>query len=324
MRKRLCSLIAIVLAALGFSASASSQTTPYPDRPVKLVIPFTPGGGTDILGRYIGSKLEGVLGQTIVVENIPGANGRVARQFVVRQPADGYTLMLGSNSTHVIAPLIAKETMPDMLNSFAPVSVIANTTLVLAVSASSPIKNLAQFLEATRSKPLSYGTFGLASSPHLMGELLSVNTSAPMLHVPYKGSAPAVTDVIGGHTDSVFLTVAAISEQVSSGKLRAIAITGSKRIPPFPDVPTFAESGVKDMEDAGWFAIFAPANTPAAVTARIADALMKIIAEPDVQKRLFDLGLEPVGSTPAQHKATWERTVGLVQDIVTKTGLKLD
>lgn len=311
------------LAALAIALPTRAQPPRYPEKPVKLVIPFTPGGGTDILGRFIGAKLGSELGQPFVIDNVPGANGQVARQTVAKQPADGYTLMLGSNSTHAIAPVTSKESLADLQRDFAPVGIIANTTLVLCVSATSPIKTLRQFLDATRNKPLSYGTFGQASSPHLMGEVLSLNTSAPMLHVPYKGSAPAVTDLIGGHIDSVFLTVAAVSEQVAGGKLRALAVTGEKRIASMPDVPTFAESGVKGIEDAGWFAIFAPANTPAAIRERVAGALAKIVAEPESQKRLADLGLEPVGSTPAQMKAAWEGTLRLVEQIVAKTGLKL-
>lgn len=324
MKRTLSRIVAVGLLAAGPLGGLSTAQASYPDRPVRMVIPFTPGGGTDILGRYIGSELEQVLGQPIVVENVPGANGRIARQLVAKQPADGYTLMLGSNSTHAIAPLTTNETMADLLRDFAPVSIIANTTLVLAVSATSPITKLADFIAATRQKELSYGTFGLASSPHLMGELLSLNASAPMLHIPYKGSAPAVTDVLGGHTDSVFLTVAAVSEQVANGRLRALAITGKRRIESMPDVPTFAEAGVKGLEDAGWFALFAPAQVPEAIRDQVAAALAKVIAKPEVQQRLMTLGLEPVGSTPAEHKLAWEATVRLVQEIIEKTRLKLD
>lgn len=316
--------IALLLAAALAAGSALAQGPRYPDRPVRLVIPFTPGGGTDILGRFLATRLSAELGQPVVVENVPGANGLVARQLVARQAADGYTLMLGSNSTHAIAPVTAREPLADLLRDFAPVTIIAETTLALAVNPASPIRTLRQYLDASRTRPLSFGTFGQASSAHLMGELLSLNGPAPMLHVPYKGSAPAVADVMGGHIDSVFLTVAAVSAQVSSGKLRALAVTGQQRISAMPEVPTFAEAGVKGLEDAGWFALFAPGATPAAPRERVAATVGRIVAETDSQKRLAELGLQPVGSTPERHRAAWEATLKLVESIVARTGLKLN
>ena len=316
--------IALLLAAALTAASAFAQGPRYPERPVRLVIPFTPGGGTDILGRFLGTRLSAELGQPVVIENVPGANGLVARQMVARQPADGHVLMLGSNSTHAIAPVTARESLADLQRDFAPVTIIAETTLVLAVSPASPLKTLRQYIEASRVKPLTFGTFGQASSAHLMGELLSLNGPAPMLHVPYKGSAPAVADAMGGHIDSVFLTVAAVSGQVATGKLRALAVTGERRLAAMPDTPTFAEAGVKGLEDAGWFALFAPGATPAAVRERVAATVAKIVAEPESQKRLSELGLQPVGSTPERHRAAWEATLRLVELIVARTGLKLN
>ena len=314
----------LLLAAAIGSNAAFAQGTRYPDRPIRLVIPFTPGGGTDIVGRLLATRLSADFGQPVVIENVPGANGLVARQQVACQPADGHVLMLGSNSTHAIAPITARESLADLQRDFAPVTIIAETTLALAVSPASPLKTLRQYLDASRAKPLTFGTFGQASSAHLMGELLSLSAAAPMLHVPYKGSAPAVADVMGEHIDSVFLTVAAVSAQVNSGKLRALAVTGQQRIAALPEVPTFAEAGVKGLENAGWFALFAPGATPAPVRERVAASVAKIVVEPESQRRLIELGLQPVGSTPERHRTVWDATLKLVDLIVAKTGLKLN
>ena len=314
------------LAAGLLAPSAGAQTQTYPDKPITLVIPFTPGGGTDIVAKTLSQKLEAALGQPLVMEHRPGANGIIANQYVARKEADGYTLLFGSNSTQVIAPLLAKDksTMAQTLRDFTMVGTVGNTTLVLAVSAKSPIKTLAQYLEATKTKPMSYGTFGLGSSPHLMGEVLSSTQKAPMLHIPYKGSAPAVTDLAGGHTDSVFLTVSAVSSHITSGDVRALAVTGSSRIPSLLDVPTFEELGVKGLDDGGWFAVLTPAKTPPAVIKKLSDAMMKTTSDPAMQKRLLELGLVATVVTPEQSQITWTRTVKTVENVLKTTKIQME
>jgi tripartite-type tricarboxylate transporter receptor subunit TctC len=316
---------AVAVAAIAFAPCAIAQAPTYPDKPVSLVIPFTPGGGTDIVAKLVSQKLEAELGQPLVLEHKPGANGLVASQYVAQRNADGYTLLFGSNSTHVIAPLLSKEktAMADTLRDFAMVGIVGNTTLVLAVNAKSPIKTLAQYLQATKAKALTYGTFGLGSSPHVMGEMLSANQKAPMLHVPYKGSAPATTDLAGNHIDSVFLTVAAVSSHIASGDLRALAVTGARRIGSLPDVPTFGEQGVQGMDDAGWFAVFAPAKTPPAIVKKLSASLAKTVAEPAMQKRLLELGLEPASGTQEQFQQAWLRTVKTVEGVLKTTRIEM-
>lgn len=314
---------ALCLLALAVAPCAIAQGA-YPDKPVALVIPFTPGGGTDNVARLVSQKLEADLGQPLVLEHKPGANGLVASQYVARRPADGYTLLFGSNSTHVIAPLLSKEknAMADTLRDFTMVGIVGNTTLVLAVRGDSPIKTLAQYLEAAKAKPLTYGTFGLGSSPHLMGAMLASSQKARMLHVPYKGSAPATTDLIGNHIDSVFLTVSAVSTHIASGNLRALAVTGTRRIPSLPDVPTFTEQGVGGLDDAGWFSVFAHAKTPAPILQKLSAALARTVGDPALQAKLVELGLEPASGNPEQFQAAWMRSVKTVETILKTTKIE--
>lgn len=321
MRRLLYRALSLFVLAVAPCAMAQGS---YPDKPVTLVIPFTPGGGTDNVARLVSHRLEAELGRSLVLEHKPGANGVVASQYVTRRPADGYTLLFGSNSTHVIAPLLSKQTsaMSETLRDFTMVGIVGNTTLVLAVSAKSPVKTLADYLAASKSRPMTYGTFGLGSSPHVMGEMLAANQKVRMLHVPYKGSAPATTDLVGNHIDSVFLTVSAVSAHIASGDVRALAVTGTRRIPSLPDVPTFGEQGVGGLDDAGWFAIFAPSRTPAPIVDKLSASLSRTLGDPALQKSLVDLGLEPASGTREQAQAAWTRSVNTVQGILRTTKIE--
>jgi tripartite-type tricarboxylate transporter receptor subunit TctC len=289
-----------------------AQEADYPRKPVTLVVPFAAGGGTDAVARLIGLKLQAAFGQSVVVDNRPGANGVIASRGVLQQPADGYTLMFGSNSTHVIAPLVAKQTADGIdatLANFGIVSIIANAPLVLAVRSGTAERDFAGFQARARNAKLTYGTFGNGSSAHVMGETLSEAAKMNLLHVPYKGSAPAMNDLLGGQIDSVFLTVAAIEGMVAGGTVRPLAVTGLARVPSLPNVPTFEELGVRGMENPGWFAVFTSAKTPPAVVAKLSAALRKIVSEPEVKTRLVELGLQPVGSTQQEARKIWDKSI---------------
>lgn len=324
-------LVVTALAALslgviqGQALAQLAKTGFVPNRPVTLVVPFAAGGGTDVLARLVADKLGAAVKQTVIVDNRPGANGLVASQFVEKAKADGQTLMLGSNSTHVIAPLL----LPDrgaaeaMKSKFTLVAVLAGTPLVLAVKGSSEYKTLEQFL-MKKDVELTFGTFGVHSSPHLMGALLASRTGVRLVHVPYKGSAPAVTDLLGGTIDSVFLTVAGISSFVEGKQLRALAITGRERLAGLPDVPTFQERGVPGLENSGWFAIFAPANLPEPVTTDLREKIGGIMRQPDMRDKLRDLGLQEMTVAPGNEIEVWNESWTNTGEILKQTGIHLN
>ncbi|HEY8333972.1 MAG TPA: tripartite tricarboxylate transporter substrate binding protein [Tardiphaga sp.] len=319
----------ISLFLLAFTPAANAQSTPpspLPKRAITLVVPFAAGGGTDILARLVARKLEASLQQTVIVDNKPGANGVIASQFVERAAPDGTTVMLGSNSTHVIAPLLSPEkgALEATRNNFAMVSILAVTPLVLAVSEKSPYGNLDQFINTKQPGGLTFGTFGAGSSAHLMGALLAAKQGMKLLHVPYKGSTAAITDLLGGTIDSVFLTAAAISTYVDAKQVRALAVTGTERVGSLPEVPTFKERGISGFENGGWFAMFAPAKTPDNVVAFLNAELHKIMAEPDIQARFPDLGLQKRDATLKEDKALWDESISHMQDVIKQTKIDLN
>lgn len=324
-------LTLVALAALmswsvpGPARAQAAASAFAPTRPVTLVVPFAAGGGTDVLARLVADKLGAAVKQTVLVDNRPGANGLVASQFVEKAKADGQTLMLGSNSTHVIAPLL----LPDraaaeaMRSKFKLVAILAGTPLVLAVNETSEYKTLEQFLQK-KDVELTFGTFGVHSSPHLMGALLASRTGLRLVHVPYKGSAPAVTDLLGGTINSVFLTVAGISSFVDGKQLRALAITGKERLASLPDVPTFQERGIPGLENSGWFAIFAPANLPEAVTADLREKVGTVMRQPDMRDKLRELGLQELAIAPGKEMDVWNDSWANTDEILKQTGLHLN
>lgn len=301
----------VVLAAGWAGLPSAAQEAAGASRPITLVVPFAAGGGTDTVARLLGARLQALLGRTVVIENRPGANGIVASQAVLQQPADGHTLLLGSYSTHVIAPLASRrnpEAARATLDGYAALAVVGYAPLALAVDRSSPSRTLAEFLDRAKFRRTTYGSFGAGSSAHLLGQILASRKQAQLEHVPYKGSAPATNDLLGGHVDSVILTAAAVHSQVAGGQLRALAVTSKARLPAMPGVPTFTEAGLAGLAETGWFSLFVHAKAPDDVKARVSAAMRTIIADPAVQQRLIELGLEPPAA--GEDAGTlWQRSI---------------
>lgn len=304
-------IVVCALSCLCCPGTASAKATYPAERPIQMVVPFAPGGGTDILARLVGEKLGRQLGQTVVIDNKPGANGLIAISVVERAAPDGYTLMFGSSSTHVLAPLMAPATQPidHVRKQFALVGMVAETPLVFAVAAASEAKDFGQLARLAHDRAVTYGTFGAGSSPHILGQLIAAKIGAPLVHVAYKGSAPAVTDLIGGHIDSVFLTVAAVRAHIEGHEVRPLAVTGSHRVQTLPDVPTFGQLGIGGLENSGWFALFAPAGTPVSVLARLRTELDKVMRLPAVRAELKELGLESSGDDRGRDEQLWDQTI---------------
>ena len=295
-------LTKFVLAAsivLASAAPALAQT--YPNKPVKLVVPFPAGGGTDIVGRLIAQKLADSWQQPVVVDNKPGANTLIGTEYVASAPADGYTLLMASPS-HTINASLYKNIKFNTQKAFAGVAVVATGPLVLVVNQSVPAKTVRELLALAKAKPgaLSYASAGTGSSPHLAGELFEYLADVDMMHVPYKGTAPATTDLIGGQVQAAFSPLAGVLPHILNGKLRALALTSSKRLAAMPDVPTIAESGIPGYDVQQWWGIVAPSGTSKEVLKKINADVAKILQMPIVQEQIAKIGAEPGQGSPEQ------------------------
>ena len=295
----------LALAALAGAAcalpSAPAHAQAWPAKPVTIVVPFTAGGTTDVLARALGEKLGTAMGQPVIVENRGGAGATIGADYVAKAPADGYTLLMGAVH-HTIATSVYKKLNYDFQKSFAPITTVALVPNVLAVSAATPakdVKELVALIKATPNK-FSYGSNGAGTAQHLIGTQFATSIGQPLLHVPYKGSGPLTTDLLGGQVSMSFDTVTPVLPHIKAGKLRALAVTTAKRSSTLPDVPTLQESGFAGFDIGTWFGVLAPARTPADVVARLNTEMVKVIQSPDFQKRMQDIGAEPIGNTPAQ------------------------
>ena len=285
------------------SLSAHAQSAWPSGKAITYVVPFPPGGNTDTLARLIAQPLSIALGTPVVIYNKGGAGGSVGSAIASRAAADGYTLLGGTISSHSInGSLYSTPIGYDPVKSFAPIAMLGVSPLLLVVPANSPLRTLDDVLRASRSKKggLTSGSPGIGTSPHMALELLASQSGVKFTHVPYKGSAPAVQDLLGGQLDMMFDTSLIVGPHIQSGRLRPIAVTGSQRVPGFPAVPTIAESGQKGFDMVSWQAMFVPANTPQPVIDRLHAEVMKVLALPDVQARLKGFGMEPSSMTPAQ------------------------
>ena len=306
-------LLGILLFA--FSAVASAQA--FPNKPLKLVVPYPPGGVTDILGRALGQYIGDQLGQPVVIDNKPGAGGAIGTEQIARSAPDGYTFGLGASSTHVLNPMLYKLQY-DPVKDFSPIGLATSVPLVMVVNPATPVNNVTELLSWIKANPgkAAYGSYGNASLAHLAGELFKSMTGVDMTHVPYKGSAPLQLDVMGSQ---IFLGISDMSATpyIKSGKLKALALTGPKRVAAFSDVPAVAETpGLGGFEAVGWFALYAPAGVPKPVIDRLNGVLTAAIKSPDLQGKLLAMGLEPATSTPealaafqAREKEKWQKVI---------------
>ena len=289
-------LLLTALAAVAWPV-AQAQT---PGKPLRLIVPFTPGGTTDILARAIGPKLSAALGQNVIIENKPGAGGSLGAGEAAKADADGNTLLMGHIGTLAVNPAIYAKLTYDPIKSFAPVAWVARVPNLLVVPASSPVKSLKEFIERARANPgkYSYSSGGNGSAAHITFEYLKLRTRMFMIHIPYRGTAPSVTDLISGQVDATFTGAPAVLPHVRSGRLRALAVSSPQRLAALPDVPTVAESGYPGFEADQWYGIVVPAGTPAAVISRLNAEINKALTLPDVARQLAIEGATPMPGTP--------------------------
>ena len=288
--------------ALGLMAApAAVAQAPYPTKPIKIIAPVQPGGGVDLVGRTIADRLGRVLGQSIVVENQSGGGGIVGSLATARAAPDGYTLMVGYVGTHGTNPAVRK--LPyDAVKDFTPIAMVGGTPNILVVPPSLPVKTLTEFIAYVKANPgkVSYGSAGQGTLTHLAMEQLKVAAGLDMAHVAYRGIGPAITDILGGQTQALFPGLAAGLPHIKAGKMRPLAVTGLRRHPLLPDVPTFEESGYKGFDGVQWYGIVGPANVPAPIVKRLNDEINMLLASPDLRERLSGEALEPMPMTPGE------------------------
>jgi tripartite-type tricarboxylate transporter receptor subunit TctC len=323
---RIAPLLVAATAALTLVPLANAQAPAYPKGPVTLVVPFPAGGPTDAMARVLALKLGERLGQQVVVDNKGGAGGSIAAEAVAKAAPDGQTLFFGTTGTMAINPSLYSKLRYDPVKDFAPVSLMATTMNVLVVNPEVPAKNLGELVKLAKAKPntVSYGSAGNGSSNHLSGELLRSNAAVQITHVPYKGSAPALVDLLGGRLTMMFDTVAQQTGNIAAGKVRALAVTGPKRSPLLPDVPTAQESGLKDYDVTIWFGVLAPAGTPAPVIERLNREMVAVMSTEEMKKKMQADGAEAKPTSAAEFAALIRHDMAKWGPVVKASGATLD
>ena len=318
-------LLTLLLAPL-LAAPGPSFGQAYPNKPIKLVIPFPPGGPLDLAGRAIGQKLSDAWGQPVVVENRPGAGGNIGADAVAKSPPDGYTLVMGALSTHAVNPHLFAKMPYDALKDFAPVTLVATTPNVLVVNAAVPANDVRELIALARASPgkLSFASGSNGSAGHLAGELFKTLAGIDIVHVPYKGGAPAMQDLLGGQVQFMFDNLANSTAQMKAGKLKAFAVTTAKRSTLAPELPTMAEVGVPGFDISTWYGIMAPAGTPPEIVRKLNTEIVKILGADDMREKLKAQGAEPAPMSPEEFaafiRAEWTKYAKIVKD----SGAKVD
>ncbi len=307
-----------------FSGAAFSQA--YPTKPIRMIVPFPAGGGSDTMGRVVGQKLGARLGQQIVVENRPGAGGSIGAEIVAKAAPDGYTLLLGSTSEIAQYPNVNPKIAYNPQRDFAPVSLVGNVPLVLVVHPSLPVKTVKELVALAKSRPgeINFSSAGNGSTTHLAVELLILTTGIRMTHVPYKGSVPAVTDLVAGNVQVGIPTMPAALPFIKAGRLKALAVSTAKRSSAMPNVPTLQEGGIDKYDTALWTGILAPSGTPNEIISRLQSEIANIVGLPDVKEALAKQGAEPASSTPAQFAAYIESELAKWAKVVKESGVRID
>ena len=314
----------LVLLFLIGLASVHSIAQPFPSKPVRIIVPFSPGGVADSSARVISEKLGARLGQSVVVENRPGASGNIGTQQVAAAAPDGYTLLLGFDGTMVVNPHVYAKLPFDTLRDFAPVTKLGDATLILVAHPSVPAKDLREFLQVAKTGNYSYGSAGTGSTPHLAGELLAQRTGIGLTHVPYKGGGQAMGDVVGGQIPLVFTAIATAQQFVKAGKLKGLGVSSARRSGSLPEVPTFIESGLDGFVVDSWVGILAPAKTPRPVVERLQKEIAAVLGEPETRERYATLGIEPVANTPDEFAGQIRADLARWEKVVRQAGIRIE
>jgi tripartite-type tricarboxylate transporter receptor subunit TctC len=312
----------LVLAATALPAHAQAPT--FPTKPVRIVVPQTPGGASDALARIVGQKLTEKWGQAVVIENRAGAGGNIGMDVVAKSPADGYTLLMSYVGSHAINVSIYKKLPFDPEADFIAVATLANVPFVAAANASLPVNNMKELAAYAAKNPVSFGSAGNGSVNHLLGEMFATTSQTRMLHVPYKGAAPALTDLIAGQTQLVFTSLPSIAQHIRAGTVKGLGVTGSRRAQAFKDIPTIAESGYPGFVINPWFGLFAPKGTPAAVVRQINGEVNKILQDKDTMEKFALLGAEPYETTPQEFTAMLHTDIQKWAAVVKSSGATAD
>ena len=319
-------IVAALLCSTALHAQTTSTGQAYPAKPVRMVVPFPAGGATDIVGRLIAQKLTESWSQQVIVDNRGGAGGTIGSEAVAKSPPDGYTMLVGTSSTHAVAPSIYPKLGYDPVRDFTPVTLIANATILLAVHPSLPARNVRDLVALAKKQPnaLSFASSGNGGISHLVGEQFKSLAGVQMLHVPYKGDSPALVDLVSGQVHLMFGTAVSFLPYVKSGRLNALAVTNPKRSPIVPTVPTVAESGLPGFEALQWFGIFLPAGVSKDVVAKVNGDVVKSLKLPDIRERMTALGAEVVGSTPEQFAAFQKADTAKWAKVVKQSGARIE
>jgi len=315
-------LTTLVLATIGIFSSAANADTSFPDRAVTLIVPYPAGGATDVVARFLGAKLQQRLGQSVLIQNRPGASGMVGAQHVAKSPADGYTVLVGVTSM-IQLPAMMDDLPVDPLKDFTPVVLTAHTSNLFLVPLDSPAKTIQEFVELAKKNPDTYNfaSWGPGSSAHIHGELLNQQAGLDLTHVPFQGSAPVMTNLIGGQITSAFVDIPSATPHLKS--VRPLAVTGPMRLPDLPEVPTFTELGYQSFDARGWHGMFVPAGTPKPVVMKLSSELNQILTEPDTEARIKSLGMIRGGGTPEAFAEAMHKDTAVYEAIIKAADIKL-